>query len=104
MSQVNITAGVCGFRTTIKANSEDGQNVELEIISECPNYQQLQNELKQVDAFEECFSKVGNGSVYHAFRQYCPHAACPVPCGVIKAIEVSAGLALPQDAVIEVHK
>lgn len=30
------------------------------------------------------------------------HAACPVPAGIIKAIEVAAGLALPKDAKIEV--
>ena len=34
--------------------------------------------------------------------QHCKHAACPVPSGIIKAIEVAAGLALPKDAHIEV--
>lgn len=104
MSKVNITAGICGFHTEINAESDDGQNVDLEIISECPNFQQLQKELTHADAYAECFGKVGEGQVYSLFRKYCPHAACPVPCGVIKAIEVSAGLALPSNAVIEIHK
>ncbi|MFZ7112533.1 MAG: DUF6951 family protein [Desulfatiglandales bacterium] len=34
-----------------------------------------------------------------ALPQYRP---CPVPVGIIKAVEVKAGLALPKDAVISV--
>ena len=30
--------------------------------------------------------------------------SCPVPSGIIKAIEVAAGLALPKDASIQVSK
>jgi hypothetical protein len=37
-------------------------------------------------------------------HKYCTHAACPVPVGIIKAIEVEAGLALPVDASIKVSK
>ena len=31
-------------------------------------------------------------------RKYCPHTACPVAAGIIKAVEVESGLALPADA------
>ncbi len=36
--------------------------------------------------------------------QFCSHAACPVPVGIIKAVEVEAGLALPEDAHIKVSR
>ena len=29
--------------------------------------------------------------------EHCFHSACPVPVGIIKAVEVAAGLALPAD-------
>ncbi|HIE26142.1 TPA: hypothetical protein EYP66_02520 [Candidatus Poribacteria bacterium] len=32
------------------------------------------------------------------------HTACPVPVGIIKAVEVEAGLALPADATIKLSK
>lgn len=32
------------------------------------------------------------------------HAACPVPAGIIKAVEVAAGLALPADATIKISE
>jgi hypothetical protein len=36
--------------------------------------------------------------------KHCQHASCPVPSGIIKAIEVASGLALPKDASIQVSK
>ena len=36
--------------------------------------------------------------------QHCPHAACPVPVGIIKAIEVEAKLAVPADVSIKLFK
>jgi len=36
--------------------------------------------------------------------EFCTHAACPVPVGIIKAVEVASGLALPKDVKIEIEK
>ena len=36
--------------------------------------------------------------------KYCTHAACPVPVGIIKAVEVEAKLALPADVSIKLTK
>jgi hypothetical protein len=36
--------------------------------------------------------------------KHCKHAACPVPSGIIKAVEVASGLALPKDASIQVSQ
>ena len=36
--------------------------------------------------------------------KYCTHAACPVPVGIIKAVEIEAGLALPTDVSIKLTK
>jgi hypothetical protein len=36
--------------------------------------------------------------------KYCTHAACPVASGIIKAVEVEAGLALPGDVSIKISK
>jgi hypothetical protein len=37
-------------------------------------------------------------------REHCLHPSCPVPAGIIKAVEVEAGLALPKDVAIVVTK
>jgi hypothetical protein len=36
--------------------------------------------------------------------KHCKHAACPVPSGIIKAVEVASGLALPKNASIQVSQ
>jgi hypothetical protein len=36
--------------------------------------------------------------------KHCAHAVCPVPVGVIKAIEVEADLNLPVDALLRLSK
>ncbi|MCO1604764.1 DUF6951 family protein [Desulfosporosinus nitroreducens] len=97
-----IKAGACGFTINVKAESGDGHKVKLEISSDCPNYQKIAAEL--VDAFEEIFKKLHMGKVYEAFAKHSPHPSCPGVSGIMKSIEVAAGLALPQNASISVTK
>jgi hypothetical protein len=104
MAEANIRAGICGYTTKVTAKADEEQEVSLVITTECPNLKALEKELTQVNAYEECFEKIGEGTVYDTVRKYCRHAACPVPCGILKAIEVSAGLALPREVQIEITK
>jgi hypothetical protein len=104
MVTVKINAGVCGFITTVQADSEDLQNAQLKITSDCPNYKILEQELTEADAFKECFSKLGEGEIYKACAKYCKHAACPVPSGIIKAVEIACELALPRNVLFEIEK
>ena len=104
MVEVKVNPGVCGLKSIIKVNSEDMQNALIEIITDCPNIKPLERELKEVDGFEECFSKLGESKVYELEKKYCKHAACPVPSAIIKGIEVACGLALPKDVEIKIEK
>ncbi|VBB07609.1 Hypothetical protein LUCI_2874 [Lucifera butyrica] len=102
MIEVQVNSGICGFRTVIRADSEDMQNASLEIETDCPNLKPLTAELKTADSFKECFAKIGESGVYKLAAKYCKHPACPVPCGIIKGIEAACGLALPKDAAIQI--
>ena len=104
MVEVKVNPGVCGLNTVIKVNSEDMQNAVVEIITECPNIKPMEQELMEVDGYEECFSKYGNSKVYELAKKYCKHVACPVPTAIIKGIEVACGLALPRDVEIKISK
>lgn len=103
MATVLMNAGPCGFKIKVTATSADGQNVDLRISSGCPEVQALAKELTQVDAFGE-LKRLCDTQVAKACQKHIPHAACPVSVGVLKAIEVAAGLALPTDVTIEVRK
>jgi len=99
-----IKAGVCGFTINVKAVSNDNHKVKLEITSDCPNYQKIAKELDEVDAFQEIFKKLHMGKVYESFAKHSPHPSCPGVSGIMKTIEVAAGLALSQNASISITK
>lgn len=96
-----VDAGICGFKTIIEASLKERNIVEISMQTECPSLKPMAEELKEVDAYKECFAKVGESPVFHLARKYCKHAACPVPTAIIKDVEVAAKLALPKNVVIE---
>lgn len=101
MKTIRINPGVCGFDTEVKATTEDGQTVKLEIATQCGHVKKLAELLgAEVDGYAVCFAKFGAGPVCDAAREACRHAACPVPAGIIKCIEAECGLALPRDVEI----
>lgn len=104
MATVNVNPGICGLKSTIKVISEDMQNAQIEFLTQCPNLKPLEQELKEADGYEECFSKLGESTVYELGKKYCRHAACPVPSAILKGIEVACGLALPKDVEIKIDK
>jgi hypothetical protein len=102
MKIVKINPGVCGFTTEVKAETEDGQAVKLEIKSACEHVRKMAALLGgEVDGYAACFGKCGGGPVYDAAREACRHVACPVPAGIVKCIEAECGLALSRDAEIK---
>jgi hypothetical protein len=103
MSQSVIQSGICGYSTTVVARS-DGRACSLTITSDCPAIERLAQDLREVNPFEEITYRGDGPLTLRLAKEHCPHPACPVPSGIIKAIEVEAGLALPKDAVISVTK
>ncbi|WKY44581.1 hypothetical protein Q5O14_00380 [Eubacteriaceae bacterium ES2] len=104
MAKAIIQSGVCGFKTEVTAEKADGFDVNLNIVSECPAFSDLSTELKKVDGMTCIMDKIGQGPVYEACRTNCKHSACPVPMGILKAVEVAAGLALPKDVTVSITK
>jgi len=100
----NIDCGICGFKVQVAATSDNGQDVKLEITSTCPSYEKIAAELKEVDAYNEIFSKLHKGNIYQVFSEHASHQNCPGLSGILKTIEVAAGLALPKNATIEITK
>ncbi|MCS7261125.1 MAG: hypothetical protein NZ765_10150 [Anaerolineae bacterium] len=106
MARAEIHSGVCGFVTVVEATADAGDHhrVHLKITSECKACQRLAQELTEVDALRE-FTFRGEGPLtYQLAAKFLTHSACPVPAGILKAVEVAAGLALPKDTIIKVSK
>jgi hypothetical protein len=103
MAKAEINSGICGFTATVRTRMED-HKCRVEIESDCDAIQRLGEELAEVDPFQEISFRGEGPRSLKLGAKHCYHTACPVPVGIIKAIEVEAGLALPADASIELSK
>ena len=103
MAKAEICSGVCGFTTTVVA-ATNGATCKISIQSECKNVQRLGAELTEVDPFREISYRGEGPLTLKLASRHCAHPACPVPAGIIKAVEVETGLALPADATIKLSR
>ena len=103
MARAEVISGICGFAASVDTLME-GRRCSISVESDCDAIQRLSEELTDVDPFQE-ISFRGEGPLsLRLGAKHCYHPACPVPVGIIKAVEVEAGLALPADAHITVSK
>jgi hypothetical protein len=102
-----IDAGICGFHTTLRAQSEDDQFVTFDVETDCEKISLLGERLKTLstlDAFEE-INPASGSRLMETVRATLPGccAGCAVPVGLFKAMQVAAGLALAKDISIQVR-
>jgi len=103
MCKAVIDPGICGFMAEVHAKME-GEMCSLEIICDCEPIQEMAGELAQVDPMAEIGFHGDGPLTLKVFAERLPHPSCPVPAGILKAVEVAAGLALPKDASIRITK
>jgi hypothetical protein len=121
MAKAEIQPGVCGFTTLVDANATGEDTVALTITTQCELVRRLAQTLPENaiipgkattspnSDWNDCvildaMQVIATG--YVASTSHCAglHAACPVPVGIVKAVEVAAGLALPKDVCIKVSR
>jgi hypothetical protein len=107
-AKVEIEAGVCGFATVAKATCNDSQHVEFDVKSGCEKVRKFAETLiagGAVDAYQEISAKK-ESKVMEAAKKTLKGccSACVAPCGVFKAMQVAAGLALPKDISMKICK
>lgn len=82
----------------------NGSSVAVSVESECDAIQRLGDELTSVNPWQEITFRGDGPLTLKMGTKHCYHPACPVPVGIVKAIEVEAGLALPKDVTIRLSK
>jgi len=97
MTKVTVDPGICRFITTIEAIKVAKRRVNILITSDCEAVTNLGGSLTEIDQLE-IFKKHLDSEIYKGASRCQLHVACPVPSGILKAIEVEAELALPRDA------
>lgn len=105
MSKVVVFAGACRRTTQIVAKkvAEKGK-VSIRITSECEAVNEMARELSLVDVDRDLLGDFCDSIIAKMSTKYYLHSTCPVPIGILKAVEVETELAAPKDVIIRIEK
>ena len=103
MTTVVVNSGACGFTVTIKATKGKDRTIEVTLETDCEMVQKMQGDIAVVERMA-ALGAFGSGPVHRSAAKHLRHAACPVPSGILKAIETETGMNVPRDATIVFKK
>ncbi len=99
MTKVRVNPGQCGMKAVIEVTKKDKASFDLKITSPCDMAMKLAEEIQTLTT-TDAFKKFIDNLVYKKGATCVKHVACPVPCAILKALEVEAGLGVPKDVSI----
>lgn len=100
MTKVKVNAGNCGHTVLITAKKEKGGKIAISLETGCDMIMNMLEDISLLD-MRSLFTNHITNPLYRSAAKHLKHAACPVPCAVLKAAEAELGLCLPQDVTIQ---
>ncbi len=97
MTRTRVHAGACGFVSIIEVEASDGV-FRLRIESDCEMVEALAEQIGELSSTEALRR---DSEVYRKALRCLRHISCPVPLGILKCLEVEAGLNVPRPVRIE---
>jgi len=91
------------MKTIITAESNDIGEVDYQIESDCPFILKMSWSIKPLNPFDVIEVPFKDNPVYLHASEHLEHAACPVPCAIVKAIEVASEMGLKRDIKINIE-
>jgi hypothetical protein len=104
MAKGTIDSGICGFITEVITSKGEKGKIKVDIKTDCPNFTKVAKEFTEVDPYKEVLVRYNKTLICELSSKHSPHPSCPIPSGILKTIEVEAGLALPKNASITIEK
>jgi hypothetical protein len=99
MTTVIVNSGACGFVVTITVEKNKDGKMTLALDTDCAMVKKMLEDIAILDRFAPLAGFLKN-PVYTSAAKHLKHVACPVPSGILKALEVEAGLNVMKDASI----
>ena len=96
MTTMEIEPGICGLPSVITATAKDDKRFAVRVDSPCPMVMAMQEDLIEL-GWKDLFKGFSDNPVYLSAAKSLRHPSCPVPCGILKTLEVEAQTALPKD-------
>ena len=100
MIEATIDAGACGFTNIVKVKRK-GLGFKVEVKTDCKLIEKYAEDIETLDK-DVVFKKMPVNPVYQ--KADILHTVCPVPCGILKACEAEAGLALKKTVKIDLEE
>ena len=100
MTTVVVNSGACGFTVKITAEKGKERTIALTLDTACEMVKKMQDDIATVDRMV-VLTGFPDNPVYRSAAKHLKHVACPVPSGILKAIEAEAGMNVLKDARIE---
>ena len=97
MTTVVVQSGACGYTVTVTAERSGRGAIAVTLGTDCEMVKKMQEDVATLDRMAT-LADILNNPVYRSAGKHLKHAACPVPAGILKAVEVEAGLNVSKDA------
>ena len=97
--KVEVDPGACKMKTVIVCKpSDDMMSVVFEVQTDCKFVKRyLENLPKDINPYTTLESPMGESVLYTAANGTLNHSACPIPCAMIKAMEVASDMGIKRD-------
>ncbi len=99
MTKVVVNSGACGFTVEVSAEKAKDKKISITLETECEMVRKMLDDISSIEMMA-LFSGWLNNPVHRSAAKHLKHAACPVPSGILKAVEVETGMALPKEVSI----
>jgi predicted RNase H-related nuclease YkuK (DUF458 family) len=96
-----VKAGSCGQETSIEATLHGRTKVSVEFATTCEHVSALAKELVELDIGSEVTKPLTETLTYTLAAKHLCRTSCIVPAATLKAMEVTAGIFLPESCAIE---
>jgi hypothetical protein len=101
MSVCWVKAGACGQETAVEATKTGPTTVAVSFTTTCEHVTGLGEELTELDVASEMTVPLNETKTYVTATRHMCRPSCVVPAAVLKAMEATVGIYLPENCAIE---
>jgi len=99
MTRAVVNPGICGMTATVEVVKVGNRKFRVEVTSDCEMVSKMAKSLVELGQ-QDVLKQLVDSDVYKYASGCRLHTSCPVPMAILKAIEIEAGLALPQPVLV----
>jgi uncharacterized protein DUF6951 len=100
ITRIITEPGACGFTCKIEVKGTGRYEATVTLQSECKQIKRFAQEVSSVDFMAVVGGRYAEDPISQAASRCGLHPSCPIPCSLIKAVEVELGMAVKKNVCI----